>query len=374
MSANEMFDQRTLRNRTDLRSPKSFDHVGRDVNAKGFVAGRVLAELAEHDERIVCASADLKFVTHMAIFEQRHPRRFFQFGVAERNMMSAAAGLATCGLIPYVSTFAAFSAILGYEVIRTDLAYPNLPVRVIGTHCGISMGFFGSSHHATEDISALRAIAGLTILSPSDPTMMEALLRATVDHPGPIYFRVGRGREPVLYPELPAEFAPGAPHEACSGSDVLIVATGIMVGFAISAAAELAREGISATVLDVHTLKPFDAESVVARAATHRAVLTIEEHNVVGGLGAMVAEAMAAAAEPVAVFAHGLHDEFSLVGPPMHLYRWYGLDADGIATLARRALERVECGSRGGETLWDEADRAQARAALATRPGVRRGS
>lgn len=367
MSMDATFDQRTLRNQTDLRSPKSFDHVGRDVNAKGFVAGRVLAELGEDDERIVCASADLKFVSHMAVFEQRHPERFFQFGIAERNMMSAAAGMATCGLIPYVSTFAAFSGILGYEVIRTDHAYPNLPVRVLATHCGISMGFFGTSHHATEDISALRAVAGLTILSPSDPTTMEALLRSTVDREGPIYFRVGRGREPVLYDELPTGFAPGAPHEARSGSDVLIVATGIMVGFAIGAADKLAEEGISATVLDVHTLKPFDAESVVARAAAHRAVVTVEEHNVVGGLGSMVAEAMASAGEPVPVFAHGLRDEFSLVGPPMHLYRWYGLDADGVATVARRALERAEGGSRGAEALWTETDREQARAAIAAR-------
>jgi transketolase len=171
----------------------------------------------------------------------------------------------------------------------------------------------------------------------------------------------------VLYPELPADFAPGAPHEARSGSDVLIVATGIMVGFAIGAAETLAEEGISATVLDVHTLKPFDAAAIVARAATHHAVVTVEEHNVVGGLGAMVAEAMASAAERVPVFAHGLRDEFSLVGPPMHLYRWYGLDADGIATVARRALQRAEGGSRGGEGLWGETDREQARSAIAER-------
>lgn len=350
MSTTRITDLRELRNRADLRSPKSFDHVGRDVGAGGFVAGHVLADLAEDDPRIVCASADLKFVTYMAVFEARHPERFFQFGIAERNMLSAAAGMATCGLIPYVSTFAAFSGILAYEVLRTDHAYPGLPVRTLATHAGISMGFFGTSHHATEDIAALRAVAGLTVLSPPDAAATEALLRSTVDHPGPIYFRLSRGREPAVYDVAPEGYRPGAPHLARAGADLLIVATGVMVGQAVIAAEALAEAGIEAAVLDVHTLKPFAAEAVAQHAAGQATVLCVEEHNVNGGLGSMVAEAVGAAGIGVPVRMHGLLDEFALVGPPSHLYRYYGLDAAGVATVARRALER------GGE-LWGEDDR-----------------
>lgn len=349
----ETLDLRSLRNQADLRSPKSFDHVGRDVGGRGFVAGYVLADLARGDERIVCAAADLKFVTHMAVFEHHHPDRFFQFGIAEKNMISAAAGMATVGLVPYVSTFACFSGILAFEQIRTDLAYPRLPVRVLATHSGISMGFFGTSHHATEDISALRAVADLMVLSPSDPTSTEALLRATVDHPGPIYFRLGRGRDPQIYDELPDGLGPGPPHVAREGSDILIAATGFTVAPALRAGDLLAEEGVSATVLDVHTLKPFAEEAVAELADRHRVVLTVEEHNTLGGLGSMTAEAVAHAGAGTPVRPHGLRDEFALVGPPSYLYRFYGLDPEGIATAARRAL----ADPRSREPLWTQGDR-----------------
>jgi transketolase len=358
--AAEPLDLRTLRRQADLRSPRSFDHVGRDVGSRGFVAGAVLADLADEDPRIVCASADLKYVTQMAVFEHRHPDRFFQFGIAERNMITAAAGMATCGLIPYVSTFASFSAILAYEAIRTDLAYPGLPVRILATHAGISMGFFGTSHHATEDLAALRAVAGLTVLSPPDATATEVLLRATVDHPGPVYLRLSRGREPLVYEQPPAGYGVGAPHLARPGGDVLLVATGIMVGQALAAARELAEQGIEAAVLDVHTIKPFPAEAVAAHAAERRVVVCVEEHTTQGGLGTMTAEAVAAAGAGVPVRAHGLQDEYALIGPPLHLYRYYGLDAAGIATVARRAAEDP---ARGGP-LWTAEDRRRVLAEL----------
>ncbi len=326
------------RERTDLRDPRSFDHVGRDAGARGFVAGQVLAELADTDDRIVCAASDLKYVTQMALFEARHPERFFQFGISERNMITAGAGLATVGLVPYVSTFACFSGLLAYENIRTDLAYPRLPVRILATHAGIAMGYFGTSHHATEDIAALRAVADLTVLSPGDAASTESLLRGTLDHPGPIYFRLGRGREPDVYTGgLTPPAGPGAPTPLRTGTDVLVVATGFPVGNAVAAADALAAEGLSVTVLDAYTLKPFDDAAVARHAAGHRAVVTVEEHNVLGGLGTSVVEALAAHRVPVPVHKHGLHDEFSLIGPPAHLYRYYGLDAAGIATVVRRA-------------------------------------
>ncbi len=351
------------RNHTDLRSPRSFDHVGRDAGSEGLVTGTVLADLADADERIVAACADLKYVTRMSLFEVRHPDRFFQFGIAERNMLTAAAGMASCGLIPYVATFACFSGILGYEAIRTDHAYPNLPVRVIATHAGIGMGFFGTSHHATEDISALRAVAGLTILSPPDPAGTESLLRSTVELPGPIYFRLGRGRDQRVYDAPPERYGPGSPPRVVvEGSDVLVVSTGTMVGECAEAARRLAAEnGVSPTVLDVHTLKPFDAEAVAEHAARHRVVVAVEEHNIEGGLGTLVCEAVAEAGAAVPVRKHGLRDEFALIGPPTHLYSYYGLDPGGIATVVRRAADE----SPG--PLWTDDDRKQVLDAYAAR-------
>jgi transketolase len=352
------------RARTDLRDPGSFDHVGRDVDATGFVAGRVLAELADTDDRIVAASADLTWVTQMAEFAAAHPDRYLQFGIAERNMISAAAGLATMGLIPYVSTFACFSGVLAFENIRTDLAYPHLPVRVLATHAGIAMGYFGTSHHATEDIAALRAVAGLTILSPAGATATESLLRGTVDHDGPIYLRLGRGQEADVYadPGAPAPpTGPGAPTALARGSDVLLVGTGLTTGSATAAAERLAAEGVSTGVVDVHTLKPFDGDAMAQLASGYRAVVTVEEHTVEGGLGSIVVEALARRRVPTPVFTHGLQDEFALVGPPSHLYRHYGLDPDGVATVARRALAD---GADPRHPLWTDADRQEVLAAV----------
>lgn len=351
-----------MRNPTDLRSARSFDHVGRDAGSEGLIAGAVLADLADDDERIVAACADLKYVTRMSLFEARHPARFFQFGIAERNMLTAAAGMASCGLIPYVATFACFSGILGYEAIRTDHAYPNLPVRVIATHAGIGMGFFGTSHHATEDIAALRAVAGLTILSPADSAGTESLLRSTVELPGPIYFRLGRGRDRRVYDAPPDSYGPGAPPRvAREGSELLLVSTGTMVGECMEAARRLADDGIVPTVLDVHTLKPFDAESVALQAGRHRVVITVEEHNVEGGLGTLVREAVAEAGLTVPVRKHGLRDEFALIGPPTHLYSHYGLDPAGIATVVSRALNDP------GASLWTGDDRQRVLDAYAAR-------
>jgi transketolase len=321
---------------------------------------RTLAALADDDDRIVVASSDLKYATLVSEFEERHPERFFQFGIAERNMIGAAAGMATCGFIPYVATFASFSGLLGYEGIRTDLAYPQVPVRVLATHAGISMGFFSTSHHATEDISALRSVAGLMVLSPADGTSAAALLRATVDHPGPIYIRLGRGREATLYEDLPEGYGLGLPWLARQGADLLIVSTGIMVGNAVRAADHLAANGIDAAVLDVHTLKPFSADAVVGMASRYPAVLVVEEHNTEGGLGTMVAEALALAGHRVPLLKHGIPDEYCIIGPPAHCYAYYGLDEDGIATTASAFLDRISSWWGGEDrACWTEADRTR---------------
>jgi len=312
---------------------------------------QTLAALADEDDRIVVASSDLKYATLVSEFEERHPERFFQFGIAERNMIGAAAGMATCGFIPYIATFASFSGLLGYEGIRTDLAYPQVPVRILATHSGISMGFFSTSHHATEDISALRSVAGLMVLSPADGTSAAALLTATVDYPGPIYVRLGRGREATLYENLPGGYEPGVPWLARKGADLLIVSTGIMVGNSVRAADALAAHGIDAAVLDVHTLKPFSSDAVVEHASRYPAILVVEDHNTEGGLGSMVAESLALAGHRRPLLKHGIPDEYCIIGPPAHCYAYYGLDEDGIARTASAFLDQVS-------SWWDGADRS----------------
>ncbi|MFM7717951.1 MAG: transketolase family protein [Actinomycetota bacterium] len=343
-------------------SERSFESWEVRRQATQLVAvGRALADLADRDPRIVVGSADLKYATLVSEFEERHPDRFFQFGIAERNMFGAAAGMATSGLLPYVSTFASFSGLLGYEAIRTDLAYPQVPVRILATHAGISMGFFSTSHHATEDLAALRAIAGLTVLSPADGRSAAALIAETVDLPGPIYVRLGRGREPDAYDELPAGFGFGRPQLVREGDDLLIVATGIMVGNALRAANELADRGIAAGVLDVHTVKPFPTAAIAEALGRARAVLVVEEHNVEGGLGTMVAETAAAAGLRVPLLKHGIPDEYCIIGPPAHCYAYYALDVAGIATVAGRFAERAGSWFAGADrTCWTDADRARA--------------
>jgi transketolase len=321
--------------------------------------GRGLADLADRDPRIVAGSADLTVSTLLVEFAQRHPDRYYQFGISERNMVSAAAGLASTGLRPYVSTFASFASLMCIEQIRTDLAYPEMPVRVVATHAGLALGFLATSHHATEDFAALRAIANLMVLSPADGACGVALAAASVDHPGPIYFRLGRGRDEGTYPVVPEDYRPGAPHVARIGQDLLIVATGIMVTRSIQAAKELATTGVDATVVDVHTIRPFPAERLAELAAGHPAVLVVEEHNTEGGLGTMVAEAMGLVGVTVPIAKHGVPDEYAIVGPPHHQYRYYGLDPDGIATVGRRLLELTGAPGRRGAVgrLWHREDR-----------------
>jgi len=342
-----------------LRDSKSKDGTATREMQTGLIDfGNALADLADTDERVVTGSADLKSSTLLSAFADRHPDRFFQFGISEKNMVSAAAGMATTGLIPYVSSFASFAGLLCYENIRTDLAYPNVSVRIIATHSGISMGFFATSHHATEDIAAMRAVANLTVLSPADGLSAAALLKQTKDLPGPIYFRLGRGRDDKVYEKLPEGYKFGEPWIVSRGKDVLIIATGLMVSHSVGAAQRLAEKGITATVLDVHTLKPFPASFITSLAAEHDTVLIVEEHNIEGGLGTMVQEAFGARGMQVASVKHGLRDEFATVGPPSHCYRYYGLDPVGISTVAERLCESGR--SRFiTESLWTDSDCAR---------------
>jgi transketolase len=304
-----------------------------------FVLGQELADLADHDPRIVVLTADLASANRTVEFKARHPDRFFDLGIAEKNMITCAAGMASCGMIPFAATFASFSALLGAEQIRTDCAYPRMPVRVVGHHCGISMGFYGTSHHALEDLAMMRSIADLTVVCAADTNQLRAVLRAAVDHPGAMYIRLGRGRDPEVYPEVPAGFRFGEAIRLREGRDLTIITTGTELRATLDAAEVLAGEGIETRILDMHTVKPLDAEAVREAAAETAAILTVEEHNIIGGLGSAVAEVLVEG-ERVPFRRHGIHDEFAPVGPPAALYAHYKLDAAGIAETARSLLRK----------------------------------
>lgn len=304
-----------------------------------FVLGEELADLAKTDPRIVVGTADLASANRTNDFQDAHRNRFFNFGIAEKNMISAAAGMAACGMVPYVATFASFAMLTGAEQIRTDCAYPNLPVRLIGTHSGMSMGFYGSSHHALEDLGILRCMADLTVICATDANHLRAILRKSVDHPGAMYIRLGRGRDPQVYDEVP-DLEIGKAIRLRDGTDLTMIATGSQVRATLDAAEAMAKHGISVRVIDMHTISPIDHETIRAAAQETSAILTVEEHNIRGGLGSAVAEVLVDL--PRLPFArHGVPDEYVEIGPPAALYQAYRLDAPGIEEVARAFLASV---------------------------------
>jgi transketolase len=299
-----------------------------------------LIELAEAGVPVVAGSADLQYSNGLNKFARRFPDRYVQFGISEQNMVTAAAGMATTGHVPFVATFASFLGLLCCEQIRMDVAYCAQPVRLIGHHTGISLGFYGTSHHATEDIATMRAIADLTVISPADGPQLYAAIKASVSHPRPIYFRTGRGREPDVYTtEVP--FTIGKAIEHFQGDELTIIACGLPVHSALEAARRLNGQGRSVGVIDMATIKPLDRDAVLRAAARSRVLMTAEEHNVIGGLGSAVAEVLADEGSGVRLLRHGIYDEYSLIAPPTHLYAHYRLDAAGIEAVAREALLRI---------------------------------
>jgi transketolase len=300
-----------------------------------------LDRLVERGYPVVACTADLKYSNGLVRFQEKHPDRFFQFGISEQNMVTASAGMATTGLIPFVATFASFLALLCCEQIRTDVAFTNQRVRLFGHHAGITLGFYGTSHHATEDLAIVRSMANMSVVAPADRFQLAAALAGSIDHPGPIYFRYGRGREPDVYDQTSAWVLGHAIQHGDQREDLCIIATGSMVHPALQAAEVLRADGLSVGVVDMHTIKPLDEQAVLAAAEDAAMLMTVEEHNVLGGLGSAVAEVLTVAAGTPPLHRHGLHDEYSLIGPPTHLYRHYGLDAEGVAAAARTALARA---------------------------------
>jgi len=298
--------------------------------------GRVLAELGSEREDIVVLDADLSGSTRTRDFARRFPHRFFNAGIAEQNLMGMAAGLALCGKIPFASTFAIFATGRAWEQVRTSISYPGLRVRIVGSHSGLTVGADGASHQPLEDVALMRSIPGMTVVVPKDGPETEKVIRAVVDLPGPIYVRLGRPKVPVL--SRPGQsFALGRPQLLRAGGDVALLANGIMVDKALRAAEMLAGEGISAAVANVHTVKPLDVESLVDICAGARAVVTAEEHSVIGGLGGAVAEILGEH-HPLPMRRVGVRDRFGQSGEPEELLRLYGLTASDIAEAARNLL------------------------------------
>ena len=316
----------------------TFRGTARGIEARtipAFVAGEELADLADSDPRIVVLTADLAHANRTIDFAARHPERFFNVGVAEQNMVSIAAGLASTGLVPFAATFAAYLALLTCEQLRTDCAYTGMPVRLLAHHSGMSLGFYGTSHHALEDIAITRAIADVTVVCAADANQLRAILRRSLDWPGAMYIRLGRGRDPEVYSEVPDDFEIGKAARLREGADLTIVATGSEVRACLDAADSLAAHGTEARVIDMHTVDPLDRGEILAAAAETGAILTVEEHNLAGGLGSAVAETLAEAGAGVRFRRHGVPDEHVVIGPPAALYNHYLLDAAGVESAAR---------------------------------------
>ncbi|MGJ9413838.1 transketolase family protein [Aeromicrobium sp. CF4.19] len=299
--------------------------------------GRDLGQMIEDGRPLVVTTPDLAFSNGLWGFRDKYPERFLQMGISEQNMVSVAAGLATTGVEPYVAGFSCFTALLCIEQIRTDIAYTQLPVKIIGHHAGISFGFYGTSHHATEDVGILRTIANLTVVTPADSVQMRQALLAYADHPLPVYFRMGRGREPIVYEE-DSDFTPDRAIVHSTGADLAIITGGTSLHPTLQAAERLRADGVDVGVVDMHTVKPIDIDAVLTAAEQSAMLMTVEEHNVIGGLGGAVAEVLAEAGSGVRLHRHGIRDEYVVIGPPTHLYEHYRLDGPGVEAEARDLL------------------------------------
>lgn len=291
--------------------------------------GEALAELGESDERIVVLDADLAESTKTAIFGKKFPDRFIDCGIAEANMVSMAAGLAACGKIPFCSSFAMFATGRAYEQIRNSVGYPHLNVRIAASHAGISVGEDGATHQCIEDVSLMRNIPGMTVLCPADDVETKACIKAVMDIEGPCYIRLGRLAVPAYNDASDYEFNLYEAPILREGKDVTLFATGLEVIEALQAADMLAEEGIEAQVVNVHTIKPIDVDTVVSCAKKTGKVVTIEEHSVIGGLGSAVAETLSEN-YPTKQLRIGIQDRFGESGPALKLLEKYELDAKGI--------------------------------------------
>ena len=298
--------------------------------------GKALVELGEKNDKVIVLDADLAAATKTGMFKKAFPERFFDAGIAEGNMMGVAAGLATTGYTVFASSFAMFAAGRAFEQIRNTIGYPHLNVKIGATHAGISVGEDGASHQCCEDIALMRTIPGMVVSNPADDIEARAAVLAMADYDGPAYLRFGRLAVPRVN-TLDYEFKLGKGVQLCEGKDVTIVATGLMVGEALTAKELLKNEGIDARVINIHTIKPIDKEIIAAAAKETGAIVTAEEHNIIGGLGSAVAEAVCETC-PVPVMRVGVEDTFGGSGPAVEMLKIYGLTAEKIVAKAKEAV------------------------------------
>lgn len=301
--------------------------------------GNALVELGKEHEELVVLDADLAGATKTGVFKKAFPERHIDCGIAEANMTGIAAGLATCGKVPFVSSFAMFAAGRAFEQVRNSIGYPHLNVKIGATHAGISVGEDGATHQCNEDIALMRTIPGMVVINPCDDVEARAAVKAAFEYVGPVYLRFGRLAIPVINDPETYQFELGKGVTLKEGKDVTIVATGLCTGEALNAAKLLAEDGVDAEVINIHTIKPLDEELIIASAKKTGRVVTVEEHSVIGGLGSAVCDALSEKA-PTPVKKIGVYDRFGESGPAVELIHKYELDAEGIYKQTKAFLEK----------------------------------
>ena len=302
--------------------------------------GDALKKYGMENERVIVLDADLAGATYSNRFAAAVPERFIDSGIAEANMVGMAAGLATCGKIPFLHTFAMFATGRVYDQVRNSVAYPHLNVKIVGTHAGLSVGEDGATHQCIEDYAIMRSIPGMVVVSPCDGPEMRQAVKALLDYEGPAYMRLGRLAVDSVTDEIPGyRFELGKGAQLREGTDVTIVATGMMVQMAVQASNLLKEEGLSVRVIDMHTIKPIDKDILIKAAKETGAIVTAEEANVIGGLGSAVCEVVSLH-HPVPVIRHGVKDEFGRSGAAKKVLEAYGLTAQDLARTVRHAVEK----------------------------------
>ena len=301
--------------------------------------GQALVEYGKNDDRIIVLDADLAAATKTGVFKKEVPERFFDIGIAEGNMMGIAAGLATTGKIVFASTFAVFASERACEQIRNSICYPRLNVKVCATHAGLTVGEDGASHQALEDLAIMRALPNMTVISPCDALSANRAVKAIIDYDGPCYVRFGRAAVEDVYTDETIKFEIGKANELLPGKDVTLIGNGIMVQESLKAAEILKAEGIDARVIDMHTIKPIDADAIIKAAIETGAIVTAEEHNISGGLGGAVAEVVCQN-YPCPVRMVAVQEQFGKSGAPAELLEKYGLTAAEIVKKAKEAISK----------------------------------
>ncbi|HJB98276.1 MAG TPA: transketolase family protein [Candidatus Acutalibacter pullicola] len=301
--------------------------------------GEAVTALAAENPNIVVLDADLAEATKTGIFKKKYPERFFDCGIAEQNMIGIAAGLATCGKIPFAASFAMFAAGRAFEQVRNSVGYPHLNVKIAGSHAGISVGEDGATHQCCEDLALMRTIPGMVVLNPADHYEMLAAVKAAAAYEGPVYIRLGRLAVESVHNNDDYTFELGKGITLRDGKDITVVATGLMVQEAVKAAQDLEAQGIDVRVIDIHTIKPLDVDLLVKAARETGRIVTVEEHNVIGGLGEAVASCLSEIC-PTPVTKIGIYDQFGHSGPAVDLLKEFGLSAENIAATVKKVLSK----------------------------------